>query len=65
MLTGALIRKYNNLESTNFRRACPVCGKEIDPYAADAEYVRTKRKSDIFVHRACVINWGKDQEDKR
>ena len=38
---------------------CVVCGRIVDPEAHDAEYVRTKRKSHIFVHSGCVKNWGK------
>lgn len=34
-------------------RFCRICGKEIhinDKF----EYIRTKRKSDFFVHKACI-----------
>lgn len=38
---------------------CPVCGEETNASDPELEYVRTKRKTDIFVHRTCVKDWGK------
>lgn len=56
LLTPVLRRKYEKIHR-NFRH-CPVCGEIVDPYSSKAEYVRTKRKTDIFVHRDCVKDWG-------
>lgn len=35
---------------------CPGCGKEIteDGDLGKVEYVRTKRKTDVFFHTACM-----------
>lgn len=33
---------------------CPGCGKEIKPDDDMWEYVRTKRKTDIFFHTECM-----------
>ena len=35
---------------------CPGCGKEIKPDddMGNVEYVRTKRKTDIFFHTECM-----------
>lgn len=39
---------------------CPVCGKELKESKLDGvEYVKTKRHSEIFIHKKCVRNWGK------
>ena len=36
--------------------SCPGCGEEIGAYddLKKVEYVRTKRKTDLFIHTACV-----------
>lgn len=37
---------------------CPVCNKEIRKEDLDdVEYIRTKRHTEIFVHRECVHKW--------
>ena len=39
---------------------CPVCGEELKESKLDGvEYVKTKRRSEIFIHTKCVRNWGK------
>ena len=44
----------------NLKIHCPVCGKELKEDKLDGvEYVKTKRKSEIFIHTKCVRNWGK------
>lgn len=43
---------------------CPGCGKEIrdDDDLSKVEYVRTKRKTDIFFHTACMDRvWREDR----
>lgn len=38
---------------------CPVCGKDIYSHDLDkVEYIKTKRKTDVFVHKECVKKWG-------
>jgi len=37
---------------------CPVCGQKIDTGEDNVGYVRTKRKTEVFVHHGCVKNWG-------
>ena len=48
-----IIAKYNKTEQKVF---CQGCGKEIRENAnlSDVQYVRTKRKSDIFFHTGCM-----------
>ena len=60
MLTVPLIRKYKKLPEDSYRRECPVCQKKVDPDSEYTEYVKTKRGSDIFFHRGCVKEWGKE-----
>lgn len=44
----------------NLKIHCPVCGKELKESKLDGvEYVKTKRRSEIFIHTKCVRNWGK------
>lgn len=39
---------------------CPVCGEELKEDKLDGvEYVKTKRRSEVFIHTKCVRNWGK------
>lgn len=33
---------------------CALCDQPIIPGIHDAEYIKTKRKSEFFVHRNCV-----------
>lgn len=37
---------------------CVVCGKVVDLEDEEAEWSRTKRRTDCFVHRGCVKHWG-------
>lgn len=50
------LNKLGELKDDN--KKCPVCGRMM--YTSDAnelEYIRTKRKTDIFIHTKCVKNW--------
>lgn len=39
---------------------CPVCRKGIKEEDLDnVEYIKTKRHTEIFVHRNCVNEWGR------
>ena len=41
----------------NLKIHCPVCGKELKEDKLDGvEYVKTKRRSEIFIHTKCVRN---------
>ena len=57
MITSkAQLKKLDELKGDN--KKCPVCGRMM--YTSDAdelEYIRTKRKTDIFIHTKCVKNW--------
>lgn len=33
-------------------RICYICGKEIED--EDPEYIRTRRRTDIYMHKRCV-----------
>lgn len=38
---------------------CPVCHEFIYPENhMDAEYIKTKRGTEIFIHTKCVKHWG-------
>lgn len=37
---------------------CGICGQEISYGEDDIEYVKTKRGTEIFVHRDCIKKWG-------
>ncbi|MBR3330687.1 MAG: hypothetical protein IKG25_05650 [Mogibacterium sp.] len=54
-------KKRNKLpEAERWQMDCPVCLKPINPAEDEAEYVKTKRGTDIWVHTACVPKWGKN-----
>lgn len=36
---------------------CGVCNKIISESNPDIEYVKTKRGTEIFVHRDCIKKW--------
>ena len=42
---------------------CHICGKEINS-DDDQEYVKTKRGSDLYMHKRCVrrVNYGRNQK---
>ena len=43
---------------------CHICGKEVGP-DEDQEYVRTKRGSDLYMHKQCVRRtYGRNYECK-
>ena len=46
-------------KAKRWRMDCPVCLKEIKPAEQDAEYVKTKRGTEIWIHTQCVPKWGK------
>lgn len=46
-------------KADRWRMDCPVCLKEIKPAEQDAEYVKTKRGTEIWIHTQCVQKWGK------
>lgn len=37
---------------------CGICGQEIFFGEEGIEYVKTKRGTEIFVHRNCIRKWG-------
>ena len=49
-------KKLTDYWEWNHPVICPGCGKEIRPDddMSKVEYVRTKRKTDIFFHTACM-----------
>lgn len=48
--------KQKKIHSHRDPVVCPGCGKVIseDADLGEVEYVRTKRKTDVFFHRACM-----------
>lgn len=53
-------KKRNKLpEAERWQMDCPVCLKPINPAEDEAEYVKTKRGTEIWIHTACVPKWGK------
>ena len=54
-------KKRNKLpEAERWQMDCPVCLKPINPAEDEAEYVKTKRGTEIWIHTACVPKWGKN-----
>lgn len=53
-----LIEKYRKAHSEHPR--CEGCGATIqESDASDVEYVKTKRRSELFIHKGCVNKvWG-------
>lgn len=50
------LNKLGKLTGDN--KKCPVCGCIMHTSDVDElEYIRTKRKTDIFIHTKCVKNW--------
>lgn len=49
-------QKKKRLESCSSPAVCPGCGEEIRPDddMRKVEYVRTKRKTDVFFHTECM-----------
>lgn len=49
-------KKLTDYWEWNHPVICPGCGKEIRPDddMSKVEYVRTKRKTEIFFHTACM-----------
>jgi ATP-dependent DNA ligase len=47
---------------TKFKCTCQVCSEEIteDSDFTGIEYVKTKRGTEIFVHRDCARAWGRE-----
>ena len=58
-LSKQLQTKHTKISRSGRAPRCPVCGEATNASDPELEYVRTKRKTDIFVHRVCVKNWGK------
>lgn len=53
----ARYRYIKKREFSSFKISCPVCGKEIREKEEGIEYTKTKRGSDVFVHKACIRGW--------
>lgn len=52
------LRKESDIYTKDVKICCPVCGKELKESTLDGvEYVKTKRGTEIFIHRGCVKNW--------
>lgn len=46
---------YRKLEKTH-NETCPICNKSIYIYDHnDLEYVKTKRKGELFIHTNCIL----------
>ena len=56
-------RKRKKLpEAERWQMDCPVCLKPINPTEDEAEYVKTKRGTEIWIHTQCVQKWGEAQK---
>ena len=50
--------KESDIFTKDVKICCPVCGQELkESTLDDVEYVKTKRGTEIFIHRDCVKNW--------
>lgn len=53
------LQNEDNIYKKDVKICCPVCGQELWESTLDGvEYVKTKRDTEIFIHRGCVKNWG-------
>lgn len=51
--------KSDDVRPEDKKICCPVCGKKLKESTLDGvEYVKTKRGTEIFIHRGCVKNWS-------
>ena len=49
----------SDIYTKDVKICCPVCGQELwESILDDVEYVKTKRGTEIFIHRDCVKNWS-------
>ncbi len=53
----ARYRYIKRRELSSFKISCPVCGREIKENDEGIEYAKTKRGSDVFVHKTCIRRW--------
>lgn len=52
------LQKESDIFTKDVKICCPVCGQELRESGLDGvEYVKTKRGTEIFIHRDCVKNW--------
>ena len=52
------LQKESDIYTKDVKICCPVCGQELkESTLDDVEYVKTKRGTEIFIHRDCVKNW--------
>lgn len=38
-------------------KCCPVCGKAVDETTQGLEYIRTRQRKDVFIHKDCIKKW--------
>lgn len=51
--------KADDVRQEDKKICCPVCGQILFESTLDGvEYVKTKRGTEIFIHRDCVKNWS-------
>lgn len=43
---------------------CYICGKDIYP-DEDYEYVKTKRRTEIYIHKRCCANMRRNQDGRK
>lgn len=51
-------RSITNKDLSGKQICCGVCRQEISYGEDGIEYVKTKRGTEIFVHRDCIKKWG-------
>ena len=53
--------RFRSITNKNLSRkpiCCGICEQEISYGEDGIEYVKTKRGTEIFVHRDCIKKWG-------
>lgn len=52
-----MIRWDEKMKKKVHGKRCVVCGEVVNDKTEDLEYIRTQRKTDIFIHRHCLKDW--------
>lgn len=54
-----IYNKLMKLCTTSRTPMCPICNDYVRiDQAGDADYIKTKRGTEIFIHTACAKKWG-------
>ena len=52
-----MIRWDKRMRNKVAGKCCPVCGKPVNEVTQDLEYIQTRQRKDIFIHKSCLKDW--------